>query len=243
MENNSNKPVQERKPLPFTSALSRGEGIAVLLYLPLHLVLLPILLGMLCGWGLMDESGINLALYMVGFLYMLGLCFRFLRRDFDVLCDRPWQVIAEIMGSYGVMLCCNMLFSMAAGYFIKDANPNNEAVTAMAMTNYGPTAAMAIYLAPVVEELLFRAGIFGLMRRRSRIAAYVLSVLAFSVYHVWGFALTDPIYWIYVLQYIPVSYLLCRCYESTNSIWTPIFFHMLVNGVSLKMLTMLQELM
>ena len=96
---------------------------------------------------------------------------------------------------------------------------------------------------PTVEELMFRAGIFGALRRRSRFAAYAVSALVFSLYHVWGFAIADPINWIYIIQYIPVSLLLARCYERTNSIWSSIFFHMTVNAVSLQALSMLQDLL
>lgn len=230
-------------PVVFTSALNRAESIAVLGYLPLHLWLLPLALAALLQRGVLDELGLNLGLYFLGMLYMLGFGWRFMRRDFDALCDRPVQVIAEIMGSYGVMLCCNMLFSIAASALLKNTNPNNQAVASFITEDYGPAAAMAIYMAPIVEEMLFRAGIFGVLRRYNRIAAYVVSVLAFSLFHVWAYALAEPVYWIYLIQYIPVSYLLCRCYESTNSIWTPIFFHMLVNGVSIKMLSMMQELL
>ena len=248
MENNQDKnreelPRPKREPVPFTSALTKPEAIAVLGYLPLHIFLLPLVFVGLIARGTVDELGANLGLYMLGMLYMLGFAWKFLRRDFDALCDRPIQVIAEIAGSYGVMLCCNMLFSIAATALLKNTNPNNEAIAGLASADYGPTAAMAVYMAPIVEELMFRAGIFGVLRRYNRVAAYVLSVLAFSVYHVWGFAVVEPIYWVYLIQYIPVSYLLARCYESTNSIWTPIFFHMLVNGVSVKMLSMLGEML
>ena len=236
------RPRPPRTPVPFTSALTKPEAIAVIGYMPLHLLLLPLAFAGLMARGTVDEMGANLGIYMVGMLYMLGFAWKFLRRDFDALCDRPIQVIAEVVGSYGVMLCCNMLFSIAATALLKNTNPNNEAVASLITESYGPAAAMAVYMAPIVEELLFRAGIFGVLRRRNRIAAYVVAVLAFSVYHVWGFALADPIYWIYIIQYIPVSFLLCRCYESTNSIWTPIFFHMLVNGVAVKMLSVMQEL-
>lgn len=242
-ENNNMPRPTKRSPVPFTSALGRGETTAVWVYMPLHLYFLPMFFAGFIARGSMDELGANLGLYMLGMLFMLGACRKFLRRDFDALCDRPIQVIAEIVGSYGVMLCCNLLFSIAATALLKNTNPNNQAVASMITDDYGPAAAMAVYMAPIVEELLFRAGLFGTLRRHNRIAAYVLSVLAFSVYHVWGFALADPVYWIYLIQYIPVSYLLCRCYESTNSIWTPIFFHMLVNGVSVKMLSMLGEVL
>lgn len=236
-------PHRRLPPLPFTSALTKPEAIAVLGYIPLHILLLPVAFTALMQRGVVDELGVNLGLYMLGLLYMLGFGWRFLRRDFDALCDRPFQALAEIVGSYGVMLCCNMLFSIAASALLKNTNPNNDAIAALITDSYGPAAAMAIYMAPIVEELMFRAGVFGVLRRYNRIAAYVVSVLSFSLFHVWGYALEDPIYWIYLIQYIPVSYLLCRCYESTNSIWTPIFFHMLVNGVAVKMLSIAQELL
>ena len=57
------------------------------------------------------------------------------------------------------------------------------------------------------------------------------------------FALQDPVYWVYLLQYLPVSWLLCRCYERCNSIWGSIFFHMTVNAVSISALNALSELL
>ena len=51
---------------------------------------------------------------------------------------------------------------------VTGSNENNEAVIQMAKNNIGPTAAMAVFLAPIVEESMFRAGIFGLIRRKSR---------------------------------------------------------------------------
>lgn len=239
---------EKGSPLPpkkkeFTSRLGKMESITVLSYLPMHLALLPLVFAALMQRGLVNETGANLGIYLIGALFMLGLCFKFLRRDFDPLCERPLQVIAEIVGSYGVMFCCNLLFGMLLSFIAGEGNPNNQAVTDMAVKSYGPVSAMAVYLAPIVEEMLFRAGIFGILRHYNRIAAYVVGILSFSVYHVWSFAVIEPSYWLYVLQYIPVSFLLCRIYESTNSIWSSIFFHMLVNGIALKVLTAAQQLL
>ena len=80
---------------------------------------------------------------------------------------------------------------------------------------------------------MFRAGIFGIVRRKNRKAAYIVSALCFALYHVVPYAVQEPIYWVFTLQYIPVSLLMARCYERTNSIWGSIFFHMLINGISL----------
>ena len=48
---------------------------------------------------------------------------------------------------------------------------------------------------------------------------------------------------LYALQYVPVSYLLCRIYERTNSIWGSILLHMFSNFVALHALTALERLL
>ena len=169
--------------------------------------------------------------------------FRFLRRDFDPICDRPGYCLLQIVICYGLMMAFNLCVSGILLLFTQDANPNNSALLGMADINYGSVTAMAVFMAPIVEEVMFRGAIFGLARRYNRVLAYALSMLAFSLYHVWAYAAADPRYWIYIIQYLPVSYLLCRCYERTESIWCSIFFHMLVNAVSLRALMMLEELL
>ena len=216
---------RNERPVPdlHSSALTKREAICVLAYLPVHVALLPLLLGRLIAAGTLTEPQANFALYAVGVVYMLIAAWDFLRRDFYTLCDRPFFVVIEVIFSYGMMLMFNFVVSMLLSAVKFTDNPNNNAV----------------FLAPIVEELIFRAGIFGLLRRHSRIAAYAASMLFFSLYHVWGYGLIDARYWLYIVQYLPVSWLLARLYERTDSVWSCIFFHMLVNGISVKALTLL----
>ena len=87
---------------------------------------------------------------------------------------------------------------------------------------------------PLVEESLFRGVVFGSLYRKSRLLAYVGSVGLFCVYHIWQFAAAygDPALLLYAVQYLPVSIALCWLYERTGSVWSPIFLHMLLNGLS-----------
>ncbi|MGM9586227.1 MAG: lysostaphin resistance A-like protein [Candidatus Limivicinus sp.] len=225
-----------RKTLPFTSHLTKGQAIAALVYLPVHMVLLPVIATVLMLKGILDESQANLLCYTLGVAYMLIFLWKFFRRDFDALWDRPWACIREVLVCYGLMLCCNLVVNSIMLLLGMGDNPNNEALFGMAGMKFGPIAAMAVFMAPIVEESLFRAGLFGLIRRRNRTLAYVVSMAMFSLYHVWAYAFLDLKNLIYLLQYIPISYLLCRCYERTNSIWGSIFLHMLVNGVSMWLL-------
>ena len=232
-----------RKALPpFESRQSRAERILALVWLPVHLFLLPRLIVLL--FPAIDDGWLNVGVYAVGAVYMVATQFRFLRRDFDPLCDRPGRVALEILIAYGAMLLFNMAVSGIL-LLLSDSldNPNNAAVVDMAQTSSGPIAAMAVFLAPIVEELMFRAGIFGGLRKINRTLAYVTCVLLFAVYHVWGYALYDPMAWIFAVQYIPVGFLLCRVYERTDSIWGSILFHMLINFLALNALTALEKLL
>ena len=229
----------------FTSRMTRGEVVAALLYLPLHVWLLPMLLLSLPATSGISELTLNVIVYITGAVYMLVFVGRFLRRDFDPLCDHLRYCILQIVICYGMMVAFNLILSAVLSLILPadSANPNNSAVMEMAGVEYGKTAALAVFLAPLVEEPVFRGAVFGSLRSRSRILAYAVSMLLFALYHVWGYALQDPVYWLYLLQYLPVSWLLCRCYERCNSIWGSIFFHMMVNAISLSALNALSELL
>ena len=224
--------------LDFTSRLSKKQAIAVLIWFPVHIIVLPILLSIPMLRGYYGDAVANLLVYAIGALYMLLVLRRFFRRDFDALCDRPLRVLIVLVGAYRASrfgeILISLLFSQLS---VTDLNDNNEAVIRMVKANLGPTAAMAVILAPIVEESLFRAGVFGLLRRKSRFWAYALSVLAFSLYHVWQSALSDPRQLIFLLQYVPSSLALAFVYEETDSIWSAVFLHMITNGVSILAVT------
>lgn len=233
---------QKRERAAFISRQSKWERILALCWIPVHLYLLPQAI-----WHFfpaLETSWLNIAVYGTGVVYMLLTQFRFLRRDFDPLCDRPGYVLLEILVSYGAMLLLNMAVSGILLLVVDGLdNPNNAAVVDMAATSGGPVAALAVFLAPIVEEIMFRAGIFGGLRRFGRLPAYLVCMLLFSLYHVWGYALNDPEAWLYALQYLPVTFLLCRIYERTDSIWGSILFHMLINFIALNALTFLEKLL
>lgn len=219
----------------FTSRMSRGETIAVLLWLPVHVFLLPRVLLTFFAARL-NEADMNVILYGIGLVYMLLLAGRFLRRDFDPLCDRPGWCLFQIVLHYGLVLGCNLLLSAVLSLVMPLTNPNNAAVMDLAHLELGKVTAMAVFLAPILEELLFRGGVFGTLRCWNRNVAYGVSMLLFALYHVWGYARNDPMSWLYLLQYMPVGFLLCRCYERTDSIWGSILLHMLNNAVSMRVL-------
>lgn len=227
----------------YTSRMTTQEIIMALAWLPVHIWLLPMVLYNAIGRGYLNEVDANLLCYALGFAYMLIYELGFLRRDFDPLCDRPLRCLLNILGCYAIMMGINFFINLLFVYLLPEAdNQNNSAVIQMIYTDSRKMETELILLAPVLEELIFRGGIFNLARKYNRILAYAMSILCFSAYHVWPYAVADARYWVFLLQYIPVSYLLTRCYERTDSILCSIIFHALVNGVSLAAINAVQGL-
>ena len=205
----------------FTSHLERREMRAVMVYLILHVGLLPWVINFAVAKGAMNSTEGNFLYYAFGTAFMFATCMGFLRRDFDPLCDRPFYCVLEVITGYFTMVCINFCVSALLLQILPQVeNPNNAAVTELVFEDFGTMKATLMFFTPITEELLFRAGIFGMIRDMlGRKPAYIVSVGLFSLYHVWSYAVINPVNWIYLLQYIPVSFLLARCYERTNSIW------------------------
>lgn len=220
----------------FENKMTREEIIAGLIYLPLHFFVLPLFLGIYATVTMVpvSEVTINAVYYIIGIIFVLVFVRRFLRAGFDPLMDNiPGNLLTIIMAYF---LNLALTYGASAVIFLimgDTTNPNTELIDQMAGESFSTVFGMAVFLAPVVEEVLFRGTVFGVLRQKSRILAYALSIMLFSFYHMWQFLLIhmDIEMLVYAIQYIPVSIALAWCYERSGSIWVPIFLHMLINAV------------
>ena len=143
--------------------------------------------------------------------------------------------VCDIMLSYGAVTVSPVLLLFLDGAV---DNPNNAALLEIAQQDLGMIKAASVFLAPLVEETLFRGVVFGSLRPKHRVLAYALSTGLFSLLHVWQYILVsaDASLLVYALQYIPSGVALACCYERSGSIWPPIFLHMLLNTVAFTVL-------
>lgn len=92
----------------------------------------------------------------------------------------------------------------------------------------GLLVAMAVILAPVVEELIFRGCIYRFLKSQTTLLpAQILSGIVFSFMHA------------NLMSFVPlviVGVLLARVYEKTGNLMVAIWFHAFFNGFSLLML-------
>ena len=225
----------------FADLMRPGERIAALVYLPIHVFALPLLLPYLV-YAVPDITAvdINLTYYVIGFVYVLALCWRFLRAGFDAALDRLGTFVLAILTAYLLEMALSMVISslIVALNLGLGSSPNNDAFVSMIPEGRSRIIAMTVFMAPIVEEVLFRGLVFGALQRRSRALAWVVSVLAFSLYHVWQYVVEaqSAAMLLYALLYIPSSMSFNWCYERSGSIWAPIVYHMLSNAISMSLL-------
>lgn len=234
------RPVR-RAPRGFEDLMTRGERIAAGIYLPLHAAVLPLLLTWLAAAGGGSLVTLNALLYSAGTLYTVVFLRKYLRRSFDVLLDSPVQSLLALVSGIALDFALSWALSLAMLLLggALGTTANNEAVVALASEGRNRMFAMTVFLAPVVEEPIFRGLLYGAVRRRSRAAACFVSVLMFGLYHVWQyvFAYGDWRFLLQIINYIPVSVALCYSYERSGTIWVPMAFHMFINAMSMSMLT------
>lgn len=228
--------------------MNKKESIIALIWLPIHIILLPYLLEFAIVGGYCDEAQGNLAYYVVSAAVLSILLFKFLRREIDPFFDNALGFVWKVLICYGVMWGINLIMSSIISIITLfgveiGENLNNEAIMEMTSTETGKMKAIAYFLAPISEELMFRGGVFSTIKKKSRIWAYIASIVLFSAYHVVPYALSDITYLPYMILYFPASYVLCRCYEQTKSIWGSIMLHAMINYISMAVLSLYEGLL
>ena len=222
------------KPGCMTNLPDRRTTVFLLCFLPLQVFVIPTLLGMLAAQNKLSIVDANYICYVIGMVTVFLLGWNFLKEGFRRYLCHPLGNAIFIVGSYLALNALDILVQLLMQEFMVFDNLNNDAVAEMAVSSTGKTIAMAVFMAPLAEEPLFRGGIFGALYTKSRPAAYLVSAALFSLYHIWSYALLDVGYLWYFFLYLPSGLILALAYERTDSIWTPIFLHMLVNFVAMS---------
>lgn len=219
---------------PFESLMTRREALAGAVYVLVHFALLPLLFDVLAEQSAWFTVGrVNLLYYALGVAFLAVFMLPWLYRQYLCFTDRVVWCIGSIAGAYllnyllsGVLVLLLSTLELEAG-----ETPNDAAIMALQGFDARVVKAVSIFLAPVLEETLMRGVVFGTLRRVHRVAAYAVSVLLFAYCHVWMHAPEGLMFWLAIVQYIPVSIALCNCYERSGSIWSPVLLHMFINAM------------
>lgn len=219
--------------------LSKFETIAGWLYLPMYLVGLNYLLQLAnekLSLG-MTMLTINIVYFAVNFAAVVLIFHRFLRQPF--FGGRFWNFVQSVVLGFalyyaGTWVLQFALSKLAPGFTIY----NNETVGGLIEQNQLVMLAATVVAAPVIEETLVRGLVFGSIRGSSRVMAYIVSVLLFTLMHNWQYFLLYPAGKVLLscIPYLPASVALAWTYDKAGSIWASISLHAIVNALSFGLL-------
>lgn len=220
------------------TSMTRREAGLGLAYLGLELLVLPPVLNQ--GNALLPAPlspvVLNFIFFSINFICILWIFHSFLGKSLSAagenlslfLKGTVLGFLAYIAGNFAVtFLICHL----HPGF----SNINDGTITAMAKSGFLLTAVGTMFLVPLVEETLYRGLIFQGLYRQNRIAAYLISSLAFCAIHVMGYAgRYDPvILGLCFIQYLPAGLCLAWSYVRADNIFAPILIHTLINALGI----------
>ena len=209
--------------------------------LAVYLVILPLgadpmfdLIGKL--FGIVISDGVrNAAYYYILFALTVVAFGEYLGRSARVMLDHLRTALLSV--GLGLVAFYGLNEIVWRGMKLFDLgrdNLNDQAIlTRIGAAPYS-TVFIVVFLAPVVEEAVFRGYVFGNLRETSRAAAYIISGLLFAFLHVWQFVVLnhDFSYLLIMVQYFVPGLVMAWTFERSGSLWGSILLHCTVNALS-----------
>lgn len=226
-------------------SFTKGEKIGGWIFLLFYAVLLGWIFAVIQAYAkarldfIISDTFVLLLNYYVSFFAIIIIFKRFLKESLYYFVKNLWACIqAVVLAGFMYFVLTYIAGVLIYDYMGNVVNPNDAEVTKLMLQDSKAMIVCAIFLAPLIEEVLFRGLIFGSIHKKSRIIAHIANCLIFGIFHIWQFALSqmDWTVLLYALQYIPGSIALAWCYEKSGSIWSPVFLHMSFNAMTLFVL-------
>lgn len=185
----------------------------------------------------LSQARLNFLFFCVNFAattavlgaFALRSCKQGLRQMFLTL---RWAFFALVL-----YYLVKVVLSLATLQLFPDyANQNDGFIALMLQQEPVLISIGIVFLAPMVEELLYRGVIFGSLHQHSRLLAYSLSAVLFSLAHILGY-LSDPVTFIIsFVQYLPAGLCLAWAYERSGSILAPVLMHISINQLGVQLM-------
>lgn len=215
---------------------TKKQTILGLVYLVLTYTLLPLALTGVLAWLDMTDTFTvmlaNIGLYVLNIAVCLVLLPRFLWGNLRHAMEHPLDMVRAVITGMALYF----VVSFAVGiillrYFPDFTNANDEALVEMGAAGGGFMTLAVVVLAPIGEEILFRGVLFQSIQKKNRFLAYIVTGLLFASIHIVGYipeyGLTGVL--VSLMQYLPATMILAYAYETSGTLLSSIFVHMLIN--------------
>ncbi len=178
----------------------------------------------------------NMIYYYVLFAVTVVIFWNYLGRTTGYFLSAPWRTVGTALMGLVAFYGLNELAYRLLGLVLDGmTNLNDVAISAQVRDAPRSTALIVVFLAPFVEEVLFRGYVFGNLRDHSRWAAYAASCLLFALLHVWQFAVVEQNlqYFLLMFQYLVPGLVLAWTYERSGTLWSSVILHAFVNAMAI----------
>lgn len=222
----------------FSGNLTSQETIGGFTYLVFELIFLSGILSWVNGHldHPLNAAELNFVYYLINFIAILLIFHDFLGRGLNQLTQHPAIFCqAVILGAVAYFACSHATTQVVRLLVPGFSNYNDQAIAAMFGTNRFLMIVGVVILVPPAEECLFRGLIFRNLYGKSRLAAYIVSILAFAIIHIIGYIGTySPLELLMAfLQYLPAGLCLAWAYTKADTIFAPIVIHAIINAVAI----------
>ena len=222
-----------------TVSTTKQETIFGWMYLAFQLIALPGILSWANETMELSAPEYHFCIFVINFIAVLLIFNKYLSRSFTQVLQHPSYFIqAVILGFVAYYACSwgiNKLFSwIAPGY----TNANDASIAALSKGNFFLMAIGTVVLVPPVEECFYRGLIFRNLYGVSRLAAYLVSMAVFAFIHIIGYIQSYTPWQLILafLQYLPAGLCLAWSYAKSDTVFSPIVIHALVNAWSIGLL-------
>lgn len=224
-----------------TAYLSQPELVGGTIFFIIYLLVLPFatapafrllstLLGITISAGLQNTIYYYLV-FAVTVILFHGLLGRTSRNLAENLGTAVKVLLAGLVALYGLN---ELVYRLTHALVGNQTNLNDVSISAQIDAAPRTTLLIVIFLAPFVEEVLFRGLVFGSLRGKSPVVAYLVSCLLFAFLHVWQFVLVnhDVTYFWLMVQYLVPGLVLAWAYDRSGTLWSAIGLHAVANALS-----------
>ena len=226
------------KKTTFSGNLTNRETMGGFVYLVFQLLFLGPILTWINGKLVnpLTEAELNFVFYLVNFMAILLIFHDFLGRALNQVTRHPVVFFEAVVLGLAAYFVCNQATTWLVRQLVPGFhNYNDEAIAAMRNGNFFLMAVSTVVLGPPVEECLYRGLIFRNLYKRSALAAYIVSIMAFSIIHIIGYiGVYQPLELLMAfLQYLPAGLCLAWGYMKADTIFVPIVIHAIINAVAI----------
>ncbi len=224
------------------AVLTKGQTAFGFIWLLLYVFVLPALVSLAVEFFSLPVTDLqaNLLLFILNTAAVWAIFHKLLVADLRNI--RLWPVVQAIIlgivmyyaATWAVLFVMDKL-SLSAEAF------NDATVMAMAGENRTATLVIALALAPILEETLFRGLVFGSVHKVNRILAYAATAILFAALHVWQYAPQEGIVPVLLagIRYLPAGVALAWTYEKAGTIWASVFMHSLLNAIAFGVVSLM----